>query len=131
MAVDPYDPERHRLRERARAARDQAERLREQGLQTLRNSVRLTTASFEARDTRWRWRQWRQWLLDFVRSDQEMFSGVCSWCGRIRHGERGWTAVPVPRTALTRFLHGAGMPRVSHGICPGCARRSLESDTDA
>ena len=45
---------------------------------------------------------------------------MCSWCQRIAAPDGQWLSVDVAVTA-SRLLERETMPRITHGICPGCA----------
>ena len=47
------------------------------------------------------------------------YSTICSWCGHTLH--RAW--LPWPQERMTRQWR---VPRITHGICPTCARKVVE-----
>lgn len=42
---------------------------------------------------------------------------ICSWCNRVRSEDGEWQT-------LEAYLEGAGHSRVTHGMCPDCARKA-------
>ncbi len=46
------------------------------------------------------------------------YTSICSWCRVVMHDP--W--LPLPGKHLTRNRR---LPRVTHGICPECARKVL------
>ena len=72
-------------------------------------------------------------LLDPAAPRSDDIVKACSWCNRIELPERGWVEVDVAVRRLGLFA-GPLTPRVSHGICPDCVRRTraaLEGDDGA
>jgi hypothetical protein len=59
-------------------------------------------------------------------STSERVLSMCSWCKSVL-AERAW--VEIEQAVIKLGLFGAhGMPRISHGICPGCKNRLLAGE---
>jgi len=78
--------------------------------------VRVATLSAETRE--------KQPLLDRNAERSPDLLSMCSWCKAVRVGEE-WAPLEeaTERLGLLRDPH---VPRVSHGICPGCHSQWME-----
>ena len=59
-------------------------------------------------------------------STSERVLSMCSWCKSVL-AERAWVEIEQAIIKLGLFS-GNGMPRISHGICPGCKNRLLAGE---
>jgi len=61
-------------------------------------------------------------LLDRRLARSERFVTVCSWCKRVKVTEGDWREIETAVEPL-RLFGTAGLPMLTHGICPSCAQR--------
>ena len=77
------------------------------------NELILKTTTIGVKRTPWH----KLWDCKKVRSD--VLVTACSWCKRVKAGERRWLQLSeaIPKMAL---LNHQSPPEVSHGVCPSC-----------
>jgi hypothetical protein len=68
-------------------------------------------------------------LLDSTARRSTDFLKICGWCKKVPLPSGTWVEIEDATAQLSLFASGE-LPRLSHGICPTCARQ-LEAEIDS